>query len=165
MRCGYRARIMEWQNVRMAQSRRRLDLPREAARTDECAEERVEDLERDEPLVTEVACQVDRCHAAAPQLPLDRVAPGERGREPSRHRHRRRINNRLRPGRVLDGRSLEEVIRRDRRHREQRLDLAPQRHVTGAYLGEIRPALGRRARECPLQDGVDRRPPIRCQRR
>jgi hypothetical protein len=35
---------------------------------------RVEDLERYEALVPEVAGEIDRCHTAAPELPLEQVA-------------------------------------------------------------------------------------------
>ena len=45
----------------------------------EAAELGVQHLERDRPVVAQVAGEVDRRHAAAAELALDRVAAGERG--------------------------------------------------------------------------------------
>ena len=42
----------------------------------------MEDLERDRAIVLEVMREVDRGHATAPELALERVAVGQRGLEP-----------------------------------------------------------------------------------
>ena len=58
-----------------------LDLALEALRAERRAELGVEHLERDGPLVPDVAREVHRGHAAAPELALEQVAVGQSGFE------------------------------------------------------------------------------------
>jgi hypothetical protein len=51
-----------------------LDLPHEALGAERVGQLPVQDLEGDGPIVPEIACQVDRSHAAPPQLALEPVA-------------------------------------------------------------------------------------------
>ena len=59
-----------------------LDLAQEALRAERGGELGVEHLERDRPVVLEIVGEVDRGHAAAPELALERVAVGQGGLEP-----------------------------------------------------------------------------------
>ena len=60
--------------------------------------DRVEDLQRDDALEHVVDCRVHRSHPAAPESPLDRVAPGVAPARAGRHRAarpaRRRVGDR-----------------------------------------------------------------------
>ena len=56
---------------------RSLDLAQEAIRAEHRSEFGVEHLERDEPLVPEVASEVHGRHAAAPEFALEHVAVGQ----------------------------------------------------------------------------------------
>ena len=53
------------------------DLGEKSIAAEDCAELRVEDFERDIALVSDVAREEDGRHAAAPDLSLDVVSPGE----------------------------------------------------------------------------------------
>ena len=57
------------------------DLPQEALGAERGGELRVQDLQRDRPVVLEVVGEVDRGHPPAPELALDRVAVGQSGLE------------------------------------------------------------------------------------
>src|SRR5689334_8162045 len=61
----------------MLQVRRDADLAQKPLDTEDGAELRIQDLERDESLVTEVPREEDCSHAPAPELPLNHVAAGE----------------------------------------------------------------------------------------
>ena len=74
--------VEQRQDVRMLEVRRRADLGEEAIGADRRGELRPEHLERHQPVVAEVARQVDGRHAAGAELVLERVAVGERSREP-----------------------------------------------------------------------------------
>ena len=58
-----------------------LDLALEALGAERGGQLGVEHLERDRPVVAEVVGEVDRGHAAAPELALDAVAVGQGRRE------------------------------------------------------------------------------------
>ena len=68
------AQIKERQDMRMQQIGGRLDLGQEAFTTYYGSQFRLQDLERNLPLVTYVLGQVDRSHPAFPKLMLDAVA-------------------------------------------------------------------------------------------
>ncbi len=67
----------------MLQLGRELDLAQEALGAERGGELGAEHLERDQPLVPQVAREIDRGHAALPELALDGVAVGQRGLETS----------------------------------------------------------------------------------
>ena len=69
-------RIVHAQDVRMLQIGGELDLLLEPVRAECRAEVRVEDFERDRPVVVRVDREVDRRHAAVPELALDTVSGG-----------------------------------------------------------------------------------------
>ena len=73
------ARVEHGQDVRVLEPGRGLDLAQEALRAEHRAEFGVEHLERDGPVVPEVAGEVHGGHAAAPELALERVAVGQGG--------------------------------------------------------------------------------------
>ena len=76
-----RPRIEERQDVRMLQVRRGLDLGEEPLGADHGGQFRPQHLDGNPAVVPQVLREVDRCHAAGTQLPLDAVAVGKRGRE------------------------------------------------------------------------------------
>ncbi len=61
----------------MRQAGDRLDLTQETVGTQRMREVGLEHLESDSPPVTQVACEVDCGHAAAPELALEDVAAGQ----------------------------------------------------------------------------------------
>jgi hypothetical protein len=63
------------------QRRRGFDLLQESLSAEHRGEFRLEQLERDVPLVLDVLAQIDRRHAAFAELALDVVAAGERAVE------------------------------------------------------------------------------------
>ena len=69
-----RARIEQREEVRVLEIRGDSDLAQESLDAEHGAELRIEDLERDEAVVLEIAREEDRRHAAATDLTLDRVA-------------------------------------------------------------------------------------------
>ena len=73
------------ENVGMVQPGTEPDLLEEPGGAQRRGQVGVHDLERDRPVVLEVAGEVDGGHAAAPQLALDRVAVGES--RPERFKH------------------------------------------------------------------------------
>jgi hypothetical protein len=54
-----------------------LDLPKKSFRAEGSGELMAQQLDRNEPIVLEIVCQVDRCHPAGAQLSLDAVAVNE----------------------------------------------------------------------------------------
>ncbi len=58
----------------MLEAGRDLDLPHKALGAERLGQLLVQDLEGDWPIVPEIACQVDRGHAAPTELPLEQVA-------------------------------------------------------------------------------------------
>jgi len=64
--------------VGVLESRGEPDLPLEPVGAQVGSEIGVEDLEGDWPVVAEIARQVDRGHAAAAELPLDRIPVQQR---------------------------------------------------------------------------------------
>ena len=98
------ARVEHGQNVRMLEPGRGLDLAQEALRAEHRAEFGVEHLERDGPLVPDVASEVHGRHAAAPELALELVAVAEGLREVWRwygHWHEREGASNLAAGHVF----------------------------------------------------------------
>ena len=73
------AGVEQREQVRMLEIRRDADLAQESLRPEDGAELGVEHFERDEPLMLEVAREVDRRHAAAAQLAFDDVRAREGG--------------------------------------------------------------------------------------
>jgi len=73
------AAIEQGQQIRMLQVRRDLDLAQEPLRAEDGAELRVEHLDRDVAIVFEIAREINGRHAAAAELAIDDVQPGERG--------------------------------------------------------------------------------------
>ena len=61
----------------MLQAGREADLALEALRPERGRELRVQDLEGDRPVVPHVLGEIDGSHPAAPELPLERVAPAQ----------------------------------------------------------------------------------------
>ncbi len=76
------ARIVQRQDVRMIEPGRDPDLAQEPFGAEHGRQLRPQHLERDPAVVPQVLGQVDRCHAALAELPLDAVAIGEGGRQP-----------------------------------------------------------------------------------
>ena len=74
--------VDEPKDVRMLQLRRRLDLGQESLGADGHRELRPQHLDGDGTVVPDVARQIDRRHAAGPDLPLDVIAIGERPVQP-----------------------------------------------------------------------------------
>jgi hypothetical protein len=72
---------MEREYVRVLEAGRQLDLVLEAPRAERRRELGMEDLERYEPVVLEIAGEVDRGHAAPPELLLEQVSVGQSGFE------------------------------------------------------------------------------------
>src|SRR5207244_5469928 len=69
--------ILQRENVRMVQPRRDLDLAEETLRTERRRQLRPQHFDRHDPAMLDVVREVDRRHAAAPQLTLDRIATRE----------------------------------------------------------------------------------------
>ena len=67
--------------MRVVQARRDLDLVQEALGADRCRQIGLEDFERYLPVVLDVFREIDRGHAAGPDLADDRVAVRQRGGE------------------------------------------------------------------------------------
>src|SRR4029078_1143376 len=82
------ARVMERQDVRMREPRRRLDLEQEAFGADTRGELLAQDLDRDGAVVFEIVREVPGGHAAGPELAIDAVAVGEGSCETCQQRHR-----------------------------------------------------------------------------
>src|SRR5205814_1407757 len=74
----YLSRIEQREEVWMLKIRRHADLGEESLHPEDDAELRVEDLERDETLVLEVARPIDHRHTTGADLLLDFVAASER---------------------------------------------------------------------------------------
>ena len=75
------AGIVEWENARMIQARDDVDLAQKSIRADRRGELRVQNLQRDVPMVFHVVGEIDRRHAAAADLALDAIASGQRALE------------------------------------------------------------------------------------
>src|SRR6185437_14957255 len=75
------ARIVERQDMWVAEPRGDPDLAEEPLGTERAGELGLQDLDGDATLVLQVLSQIDRCHPAAAELVLDRVAPGQGGSE------------------------------------------------------------------------------------
>ena len=73
------AGVEDRENVRVLQAGGDADLAEEAVRTQGRCELGVDNLERDGAVVAKVAREVNRGHAAPPELALDRVAVGQGG--------------------------------------------------------------------------------------
>ncbi len=73
--------VVQRQYAGMMQTGSDLDLAQEAVGADDRRQFGLQHLERHLAAVLQVLGQIDRRHAAAPQLPLDSVALGEGGRE------------------------------------------------------------------------------------
>ena len=63
----------------MIEPGRELDLSQETVRAKRCGEIGVQHFQRDEALVLPVLCEIDGCHAATAQLPVDDIRIRERG--------------------------------------------------------------------------------------
>jgi hypothetical protein len=61
------------ENVRVLKARRELDLPEEPLGPERVGQVRVEDFERDRPVMPEIVSQVHRSHPAPAELTLDAV--------------------------------------------------------------------------------------------
>ena len=70
--------VVQREDVRMVEPRRDLDLAQEALRTDRRGQFGSQHFDRHEPMMLDVVREVDRRHAAVPQLALDRIATSER---------------------------------------------------------------------------------------
>ncbi len=64
---------------RMLEVSRNLDFGQEPLGTDDCGQLRLQDLQRDLPLVLDVIREIDRSHAALTEFGLDAVAAFEGG--------------------------------------------------------------------------------------
>ncbi len=73
------AGVEQGKNVGVLQAGCDADLAQEAVGPQTAGELRVEHLERDEAIMTQVACEVHRRHPASAQFPLHPVAVAERG--------------------------------------------------------------------------------------
>ena len=71
----------------MLEARGEPDLAEEPLRSEAGGQFSMEDLEGDWAVVAEVARQVDRGHAATPELTLEGIAVGEGIPQPVRHPH------------------------------------------------------------------------------
>jgi hypothetical protein len=152
-------RVEQRQDVRVLQRRGDADLREEPLGPHGRRELLVQHLDGDAAAVPQVAREVHGGHAAAPELALDRVAAGERLREP--------VGGRRGGGRRPErrgGRPLEEVGR-DVVRGEERRDLAPQRGVVAARVRDERVAPRRVAGERGLEDRVHHAPPLGRHRR
>jgi hypothetical protein len=69
---------VQWQNVRVLQVRRGLDLGQEPLGADHRGQLGTEHLDGDLAIVLQVLGEIDGRHAALTELPLDAVAVGER---------------------------------------------------------------------------------------
>jgi hypothetical protein len=103
------ARVVHGQDMRVLQSRGRADLAQEPLGAQAQCQVREEDLERDGPVVAEVAGEVDHGHAAAPELSLESVPLPQRvlkavARLGVGHGERRMGGSRLGMGSKLSGR-------------------------------------------------------------
>ena len=78
-RAGGIARIVDRQDVRVLQPRGKLDLAQETLAAERHRDLGAQRLQRDKPLVLDVARQIDQRHPSAAQLLIDDVAIGERG--------------------------------------------------------------------------------------
>ena len=65
----------------MLQVRCRPDLGKKALRAERCREIRMENLDRDKPVMFLIAGQIYRRHPAAAQLAVDEIATGQGGLE------------------------------------------------------------------------------------
>jgi hypothetical protein len=70
---------VDGEDVGMVEASGEADLPLEPVGAEADGELGQQHLERDGPVVLEVAGEVDRGHSAAPELALERVAAGEGG--------------------------------------------------------------------------------------
>ena len=86
------------EDVRVLQPGGQLDLAQEPLGAERGGELGVEHLERDRAVVPEVLGEVDRRHAAAPELALERVAVGE-----GLAQRRRRLTHAGAPRLISDG--------------------------------------------------------------
>ena len=65
---------MQRKNVRVLEVRRCLDLGEEAIGTDDSGELGSQHLHCDAPVVLDILSEINRCHAARAELPLDAIA-------------------------------------------------------------------------------------------
>src|SRR5262249_3731491 len=72
------AAVKQREKVGVLQVGRDADLAQESVGAEYCAELGIQNLERDEPVMSGVAREVDSGHAAASELPLDGISIGER---------------------------------------------------------------------------------------
>src|SRR5215203_3056937 len=75
-------RIVERQDVRMVESRSKLYLSQEPIRTKRRREIRMENLQRNEPLVLSILREIDSRHSSTTELAVDRVRVGECAPQP-----------------------------------------------------------------------------------
>ena len=75
------ARVVERQQMRMVQPGHDPDLAQEALGAEHLGESRLQDLERDDAVVPQVAGEIDHGHAAVADLTIDGVPARERGPE------------------------------------------------------------------------------------
>jgi hypothetical protein len=78
---GRLAGIVHGEDVRVVETRSQLDLPKEPLGAQRLRQLGMENLQGDRTVVPEIASEVDRSHAAAPELALDDVAVGQGGPE------------------------------------------------------------------------------------
>ena len=68
--------VEQWQQVRMLQVCRHLDLSQESLDAEHGAEFRLQNLDGDLAVMTQVSREINRCHAASSDLAVDRVSVG-----------------------------------------------------------------------------------------
>lgn len=76
------ARIVERNDVRMPQSRYRLNFSQESLGPEAGSQLRMQHFHCDGPVVPQISCEIDGGHSASAYLALDLVAIGKRGPEP-----------------------------------------------------------------------------------
>jgi hypothetical protein len=79
---GRFARVVNRQDMGMLKASGELDLVLEALRAERCSELGVEDLERHQAFVLEIAGEVNRGHTPTTELALERVAVGQGSLKP-----------------------------------------------------------------------------------
>ena len=73
------ARVVERQQMGMVEPRGDPDLPEEALGAEHFGKPSLQHLERDHPVVPEIAREIDHGHSAVAHLALDRIAAGQGG--------------------------------------------------------------------------------------
>ena len=76
------SRVVQGQNVGVGQVGDGLDLQEEALGAQGPGHARIHHLHRHQPMVLQILGQVDRCHPALAQLPIDTIAVREGGSQP-----------------------------------------------------------------------------------